>query len=164
MVADEVVSHFQLVEGVLSEVKPDQEFFYTPHVPSWLFRFFVVFRCACHNFDDYAKRPQKSEHSGVQSYISGNHCSYHSFSCSFARNNVANQIFLSLVAAVQLFVAVMFFVVVGVKVFQHVPRSFGQGCVDVVEVENVFSVSQPLVLDKKLETLRAPKIKHQTKP
>lgn len=72
--------------------------------------------------------------------------------------------FLSLVAAVQLFVAVMFFVVVGVKVFQHVPRSFGQGCVDVVEVENVFSVSQPLVLDKKLETLRAPKIKHQTKP
>lgn len=71
--------------------------------------------------------------------------------------------FLSLVPAVQLFVAVMFFVVVGVKVFQHVPRSFGQGCVDVVEVENVFSVSQPLVLDKKLETLRAPKIKHQTK-
>lgn len=72
--------------------------------------------------------------------------------------------FLSLVPAVQLFVAVMFFVVVGVKVFQHVPSSFGQGCVDVVEVENVFSVSQPLVLDKKLETLRAPKIKHQTKP
>ena len=45
--------------------------------------------------------------------------------------------FFSSVAAVQLFVAVMFFVVVGVKVFQHVPRPFGQGCVDVVEVENV---------------------------
>lgn len=48
---------------------------------------------------------------------------------------MANQTF-SLVAVVQLFLAVMFFVVMGVKVFQHVPRRFGQGFVDVVEVEN----------------------------
>lgn len=46
--------------------------------------------------------------------------------------------FFSLVQVAQLFIAVMVFVVIGVEIFQHITCPFGQGCVDVVEVKNIF--------------------------
>ena len=46
--------------------------------------------------------------------------------------------FFSLVQVALLFLAVMVFVVIGVEIFQHITCPFGQGCVDVVEVKNIF--------------------------
>ena len=45
--------------------------------------------------------------------------------------------FFSLKSVVQLFIAVMLFVVVGVKMFQHFNRTLREGGVDVVEIESV---------------------------
>ena len=56
--------------------------------------------------------------------------SYH----GFALDNLSNQI---LIAVVQFFVSVMFCVVVGAEIFQHITSPFEQGSVDVVEVKNV---------------------------
>ena len=53
-----------------------------------------------------------------------------------ARNNVAKQIF-SLKAVVQFLIAVVFLVVVGIEIFQHLNRVLGKRGIDVVEIENV---------------------------
>jgi len=45
--------------------------------------------------------------------------------------------FFSLVQVALLFIAVMVFVI-GLEIFQHITCPFGQGCVDVVEVKNIF--------------------------
>lgn len=138
MVADEVVNHFQLVEelffveGVPSEVKPDQEFFYTPHVPSWLFRFFVVYSFALATILTITPNALREANTmGIKVIFPATAAVITALPATTWQIKI-----FSLVAVVQLFLAVMFFVIMGVKVFQHVPRPFGQGFVDVVEVEN----------------------------
>lgn len=138
MVADEVVNHFQLVEelffveGVPSEVKPDQEFFYTPHVPSWLFRFLVVYSFALATILTITLNALREANTmGIKVIFPATAAVITALPATTWQIKI-----FSLVAVVQLFLAVMFFVIMGVKVFQHVPRPFGQGFVDVVEVEN----------------------------
>ena len=79
-----------------------------------------------------AKARQRSKHNGVQGNAPSNRGSYD----GLARNNVARQIF-SLKAAVQLLIAVVFLVVVGIEIFQHLNRALGKRGIDVVEVENI---------------------------
>ena len=127
MVADEVVNHFQLVEKgffverLAPEIKPNRikDLFVLDSGEVGFLGLFVVFFEACHSFHNEAKARQRSKHNGVQGNAPSNRGSYD----GFARNNVAKQIF-SLKAAVQLLIAVVFLVVVGIEIFQHLNRAF----------------------------------------
>jgi len=127
MVADKVVNHFQLVEKgffvkrFAPETKPNRinDFFVFDSGEVGFLSLFVVLFEARHSFYNEAKARQRSKHNGVQSNAPGNHGSYDGFAC----NNIAKQIF-SLKSAVQLLIAVVFPVVVGIKIFQHFNRAF----------------------------------------
>jgi len=97
MVADKVVTHFQLVEKgfFVKRYAPEKksnrikDFFVLHPGEVGFLSLFVVFFEAPHSFYNEAKARQRSKHNGVQSNAPGNCRSYYGFAC----NNVAKQIF-----------------------------------------------------------------------
>ena len=137
VITDEVVDQGTLFDcrgRLWDKTRSHQEFFYTPHVWSWLFRFFwsscialtTILTIMPNTVREVNTMGFKVMPPATAEVIT-------------ALPVTTLQIrFFSLVQVALLFIAVMVFAVIGLEIFQHITCPFGQGCVDVVEVKNIF--------------------------
>ena len=137
VITDEVANQgtlFHCRGRLWDKTRSHQEFFYTPHVWSWLFRFFLS-SCAASTtiltITPYTVREVNTMGFKVMPPATAEVITALPVTTLQIR-------FFSLVQVALLFLAVMVFVVIGVEIFQHITCPFGQGCVDVVEVKNIF--------------------------